>query len=100
MQRAKKNSRSTPKRAGNPWQLQTAKAQFSELFRRALTEGTQVVTRQGKEQVVVLPAEQYEQLTKRVRRPKSLVKFFSESPLTNVKLDFSRDVDPGREIKL
>ena len=83
-----------------PWQLQTAKAQFSELFRRARTEGPQVVTRQGKEQVVVLPAEQFAQLTKRVRQPKSLVKFFAESPLTHVKLDLSRDVDSGREIKL
>lgn len=100
MQRTKKSGRSTPKRATTPWQLQTAKAQFSELFRRARTEGPQVVTRQGKEQVVVLPAEQYERLTKRIRQPKSLVKFFAESPLTQVKLDFSRDVDSGREIKL
>jgi len=38
-----------------------------------------VVTRQGKEQVVVLPAEQFAQLTKRVRQPKSLVRFFAES---------------------
>lgn len=100
MQGPKKNSRLTPKRSGEPWQLQTAKAQFSELFRRARTEGPQVVTRQGKEQVVVLPAEQYARLTKRNRQPKSLVKFFAESPLTHVKLDFSRDVDYGREIKL
>jgi len=83
-----------------PWQLQTAKARFSELFRRARTEGPQVVTRQGKEQVVVLPAEQFARLTKRVRQPKSLVQFFAASPLADVKLDLSRDVDSGREIKL
>jgi len=59
-----------------------------------------VVTRQGKEQVVVLPVEQFAQLTKRVRQPKSLVKFFAESPLTHVNLDLNRDVDSGREIKL
>jgi PHD/YefM family antitoxin component YafN of YafNO toxin-antitoxin module len=59
-----------------------------------------VVTRQGKERVVVLPAEQFAQLTKRVRQPKSLVKFFAESPLAQVKVDLSRDVDSGREIKL
>ena len=100
MQRAKKIGRSAPKQSNEPWQLQTAKAQFSELFRRARTEGPQVVTRQGKEQVVVLPAEQYARLTQRIRQPKSLVKFFAESPLKHVKLDFSRDVDSGREIKL
>ena len=100
MPRPKKSSRPTPKQSNKPWQLQTAKAQFSELFRRARTEGPQVVTRQGKEQVVILPAEQYARLTKRNRQPKSLVKFFAESPLTHVRLDFSRDVDSGREIKL
>src|SRR5215510_8700748 len=100
MRRSKKNTQPTTKRQHQPWQLQTAKARFSELFRRARTEGPQVVTRQGKEQVVILPAEQFAQLTKRVRQPKSLVKFFAESPLADVELDLRRDVDSGREIKL
>src|ERR1044072_4196959 len=94
-----KEHESRTKREEQPWQLQTAKARFSELFRRARTEGPQVVTRQGKEQVVVLPAEQFAPLVKRGRQPKSLVRFFAESPLVNVTLDFSRDVDSGREIK-
>jgi len=98
MRRAKK-SRGT-KQSGQPWQLQTAKAQFSELFRRARSEGPQIVTRQGKEQVVVLPAEQFAQLIKRTRQPKSLVQFFAESPLAQVTLDISRDIDLGREINL
>jgi antitoxin Phd len=99
MARSKKRSQST-KQSGQSWQLQTAKARFSELFRRARSEGPQVVTRQGKEQVVVLPAEQFAQLTKRVCQPKSLVRFFAESPLALVSLDLSRDLDSGREIKL
>ena len=100
MPQGRKSNKPTTKRSGQPWQLQTAKAQFSELFRRARTEGPQVVTRQGKEQVVVLPAEQFAQLTKRDRQPKSLVRFFAQSPLTRVTLDLSREVDSGREIKL
>ena len=100
MRRSKKSTHSAPKRQNQPWQLQTAKARFSELFRRARTEGPQVVTRQGKEQVVVLPAEQFARLIKRSRQPKSLVRFFAESPLASVTLDLSRDVDSGREIKL
>ena len=44
------------------WQLQTAKARFSELVRLALAEGPQYVTRQGKETVVVLKAEEFERL--------------------------------------
>lgn len=100
MPRSKKSTQPGTKRQNQPWQLQAAKARFSELFRRARTEGPQVVTRQGKEQVVVLPAEQFNQLTKRMRQPKSLVRFFAESPLARVTLDLSRDLDSGREIKL
>ena len=100
MRRSKKSPHPGTKRQSQPWQLQTAKARFSELFRRAHTEGPQVVTRQGKEQVVILPAEQFALLTKRVRKPKSLVRFFAESPLVHVTLDLSRDLDSGREIKL
>lgn len=100
MPRSKKNTKPSTKAQSQPWQLQTAKARFSELFRRARTEGPQVVTRQGKEQVVVVQAERFAQLTKRGRHPKSLVKFFAESPLARVTLDFSRDSDSGREINL
>lgn len=82
------------------WQLQTAKARFSELFRLARTEGPQWVTKQDKEAVVVLPAEEFERLKARARQPKSLAKFFSESPLADARIDFERDPDPGREVDL
>ena len=82
------------------WQLQDAKARFSEVFRRARSEGPQLITRQGKEGVVMLPVEQYEQLVNRSRQPKSLVQFFQESPLFGLDLDFERDKDPGRDIEL
>jgi prevent-host-death family protein len=83
-----------------PWQLQTAKARFSEVFRRARTEGPQRITRQGKDGVVVLAEEKYEQLVGRSRQPKSLVQFFRQSPLVGVKLDLSRQRDAGRDIDL
>ena len=84
----------------NAWPVQDAKAHFSEFLDACVSEGPQVVTRQGKEQVVVLPAEQFERLTKRARQPRSLVQFFAESPLAGLKLDLRRSKDPGREIKL
>ncbi|MGA9040622.1 MAG: type II toxin-antitoxin system Phd/YefM family antitoxin [Terriglobales bacterium] len=83
-----------------PWQLQTAKAQFSELFRRARSEGPQYVTRQGKEAVVVLPAEEFERLHERARQPRNLVKFFAQSPLVNSDIDLERKPDYGRKIDL
>ena len=82
------------------WQLQTAKARFSELFRRARSEGPQWVTRQDKEAVVVLPAEEFERLRARSRQPQSLVQFFAQSPLAKVKLDLERKPDYGRTVEL
>src|SRR3954451_15009965 len=81
------------------WQLQTAKARFSEVFRLARTEGPQLITRQGKEAVVMIPAEEFDRLRNRSRQPKSLVQFFRESPLVGLELDFERDKDTGRDIE-
>lgn len=90
----------TTRRANATWQLQTAKARFSELFRLALSQGPQWVTRHGKESVVVVPAEQFRQLTARSRQPRSLVKFFAESPLARALLQLERQRDYGRAVDL
>jgi len=45
------------------WQVQEAKQRFSELVQRALDQGPQVVTRRGKEAVVVVAAAEYRRLT-------------------------------------
>jgi antitoxin Phd len=82
------------------WQLQTAKAKFSEVFRRTRTEGPQWITRQGKEAVVMLPAEDFENLTARARQPRSLVQFFAESPLAKSGIKLERDPDYGRPVNL
>jgi antitoxin Phd len=82
------------------WQLQAAKARFSELFRRAQAEGPQYVTRQGKDAVVVLTAEEFERLTMRSRQPGSLVRFFAESPLAGTDLNLERPRDYGRKVEL
>jgi antitoxin Phd len=82
------------------WQLQTAKAQFSEVFRRARSEGPQYITRQGKDAVVILPAEEFELLTQRSRQPRSLVKFFADSPLVGSGINLKRKADYGRKVEL
>jgi prevent-host-death family protein len=84
----------------SPWQLQTAKARFSELFRRTRSEGPQYVTRGGKEAVVIVPAEEFDRLTARTRQPESLVEFFAKSPLVGADLDLHRKPDYGRKVKL
>jgi antitoxin Phd len=82
------------------WQVQTAKARFSELFQRARTEGPQRITRQGREAVVMIADEQYERLIGTANQPKSLLQFFRQSPLVGLDLNFDRDRDEGRDIDL
>ena len=79
------------------WALQDAKNKFSELVDTVLRSGPQMVTRRGKEAVVVVPAGAYRALTK----PRgSLAAFFARSPLRGVALDLSRSRDTGREVAL
>lgn len=93
-------SKSTSKTISASWQVQTAKARFSELFRRARTEGPQRIIRQGKEGVVMIPDEEYDRLVNKSHQAKSLVQFFRESPLVGVQLDLERNKDEGRDVEL
>jgi prevent-host-death family protein len=79
------------------WQLQEAKQRFSELVRRTLEEGPQVVTRHGEEVVVVVPAEEYR---RRVEKKPDFKEFLMSAPegLENIiperpRDDFPREVD-------
>ncbi len=87
-------------RVRKEWQLQEAKARFSEVFRLARESGPQRVTKHGRAAVVVLPAEEYERLSASKVRQGSLVRFFAESPLAGVNLRIDRPRDFGREIEL
>jgi prevent-host-death family protein len=46
----------------NSWQLQEAKARFSEFLDAALKKGPQVVTRRGIEEAVLVPMEQWRRI--------------------------------------
>jgi prevent-host-death family protein len=82
------------------WQLQDAKARFSEVFRLARSRGPQRITKHGKEAVVVIPTEQYEQLLRRARQPQRLVEFFAKSPLAGSGIRLDRAPDYGRPVEL
>lgn len=72
------------------WQLQEAKAKFSQVVDDALKDGPQVITRHGREAVVVVSHASYVALT-RPERTVPLSRFFRESPLAGVTLDLARD---------
>lgn len=82
------------------WQLQEAKARFSEVFRLARERGPQRVTKHGREAVVVIPAEEYARITAPQRRPTSIAQFFAASPLRDSGIELDRLRDLGRAIDL
>jgi antitoxin Phd len=49
------------------WQVQDAKARFSELLDAAIKKGPQVVTRRGIKTAVLVPIEEWERLQKAAR---------------------------------
>jgi prevent-host-death family protein len=49
------------------WQVQEAKARFSEFLDKALHEGPQVVSKRGLATAVLVPIEEWKRLQKRAR---------------------------------
>ena len=49
------------------WQLQEAKAKFSELVDKTEKEGAQIITRRGIETVVILPVSEWKRLSASAR---------------------------------
>jgi antitoxin Phd len=77
------------------WSLQDAKARFSELVNDCLAEGPQLVTRYGRNAVVVVPADEYE----RALGPRqSLAELFASAP--RVELSVDRPIEAGRSVVL
>ena len=76
------------------WQVQEAKAKFSQLVQKAIDEGPQRVTRHGKEVAVVLSADEYQKL--QARRP-SLLEVLMSGPEGELELpsrtEHEREVD-------
>lgn len=70
------------------WQIQEAKARFSEMVERALKEGPQTVTRHGKPVAVLVPVGEYRRLR---TRGKSLKALLAAAPLEGVEIRRSRE---------
>ncbi len=84
------------------WTLEKAKNQFSEVVRRALAHQPQLVTRGGRDAVVVVAKDDYERLV----APVDLVTLLRNSPLAGAFASrelsadaFERDRDPGRDVE-
>jgi prevent-host-death family protein len=72
------------------WLLQDAKAKFSELVRRVRSEGPQHVTVHGRDEVVVVAAEEFRRL-KGEQTGEALIAAMQASPYRDI------DLEPKRE---
>ena len=79
------------------WQVQEAKARFSELMRGADEAGPQTITVRGRRAAVLLSVSDYDRL--RGRKP-SLTALMRASPLVGIELTVDRDQTPPRDIDL
>ena len=98
MTRIKKTPSTLPPTSGT-WRLQDAKARFSELVRRVRSEGPQHVTVHGRDEVVVIAAEEFHRL-QGSRSGAELVTAMQESPYRDIDLTPSRASMPVREVAL
>ena len=78
------------------WQVQEAKARFSEVIDRAGKEGPQTITRHGKAQAVVISIAQYENLVQ--NRPSFKTHLLGGPKVRTFLVERSRD--KGRNISL
>jgi prevent-host-death family protein len=81
------------------WLLRDAKARFSELVRRVRTEGPQHVTVHGRDEVVVIAAEEFRRLKGDVTGA-ALVDAIQASPYRDVELEPRRSRLPVRRVNL
>jgi prevent-host-death family protein len=79
------------------WLLQDAKARFSELVRRVRSAGPQRVTVHGRDEVVVISAEEYRRL-KGDLTGASLVAAMQASPHRDIEIEPGRSPMPVRKV--
>ena len=84
-----KSRRGTRNPKSGHWRLQDAKARFSELMRRVRSEGPQRVTVHGRDEIVVISAEEFRRLRGDLTG-ESLIAAMQALPQRDV------DIEPGR----
>lgn len=81
------------------WRLQDAKARFSELVRLVRSEGPQHVTVRGRDEVVVISAEEFRRLSGN-QTGEALVAAMQASPYRDTEIEPRRFVLPVRDVAL
>ncbi|MFY8085470.1 MAG: type II toxin-antitoxin system Phd/YefM family antitoxin [Rubrivivax sp.] len=77
----------------SPWPLQDAKARFSELVRRAHSDGPQRVTLHGRDAVVVVDADEFDRM-QGARTGGLLIDALQSSPCRDIEIEPARRAMP------
>ena len=83
----------------NFWRLQSAKARFSEVVKRAKADGPQHVTVYGRDEVVIISTEEFRRLTGGVTG-QALIEALQSSPYRDMDIEPTRMAMPVREVEL
>lgn len=81
------------------WLLQDAKARFSELVRKVRNEGPQHVTVHGRDEVVIIAADEFRRLKGSVTG-EALIKAMQASPYRGINIESTREPMPVRDTSL
>ena len=89
------DDKNPPKTEGRPgyWPLQHAKSRFSELVRKARSEGPQHVTIHGRDEVVVIAAEEFRRLRGELTGA-ALIEAAQASPYRDMDIEITRARNP------
>lgn len=79
------------------WTVAAAKARFSELVDNARTQGPQVVTKNGREAVVVVSVEEWR---RKANRSGNLAEFLASSPLRDSGVVIEQFRDAPKDVNL
>jgi len=79
------------------WQLQEAKARFSEVVKSAQSDGPQEITVHGRPAAVVVSKADYDRLAG--SKP-GFVDFLRRSPLKGARLTIARDASRTRKVRV
>lgn len=97
--KTKRSAGSGPEpRSVGPWRLRDAKAHFSEVVRKARTQGPQRVTVRGQDAVVVIDAKELDRLLAPPDPQLPFLQFLESLAIEG--LDLERPKDTGRDVDL
>jgi antitoxin Phd len=81
----------------NFWQIQEAKAKFSQLVDDANKKGVQTITKNGEPIAVMISKKEFDKM---IHKKESLLCFFKAAPCQEIDIEVPRSGDLSRDIDL